>query len=173
MNISWHWLNSTKSITWKRNEVMPLLNRSIYVNTSYNGYAIIYSTYHLLLNTLKPRQNGPLFEDDIFTCISLNENIQTLIKNSLKFVLKGPIGNSPALVQIMAWRRPGDKPLSEPMVVNLLTHICITRPQWVNHEGMIYMTVILNALKLIYYVTILQTVNKGCTSGCYHFQDNL
>ena len=26
-----------------------------------------------------------------------------------------PINNIPALVQIMAWRRPGDKPLSEPM----------------------------------------------------------
>ena len=31
----------------------------------------------------------------------------------------------------MAWRRPGDKPLSEPMMVRLLTHICVTRPQWV------------------------------------------
>ena len=25
-----------------------------------------------------------------------------------------------------------DKPLSEPMMVSLLTHICVTRPQWVN-----------------------------------------
>ena len=32
----------------------------------------------------------------------------------------------------MAWRRPGDKPLSEPMMDSLLTHICVTRPQWVN-----------------------------------------
>ena len=32
----------------------------------------------------------------------------------------------------MAWRRPGDKPLSEPTMVSLLTHICVTRPQWVN-----------------------------------------
>ena len=32
----------------------------------------------------------------------------------------------------MAWRRSGAKPLSEPMMVSLLTHICITRPQWVN-----------------------------------------
>ena len=31
----------------------------------------------------------------------------------------------------MAWRQIGDKPLSEPMMVNLLTHICVTRPQWV------------------------------------------
>ena len=50
---------------------------------------------------------------------------------SLKFVPKGPINNYPSLVQIMAWRRSGDKPLSEPMMVSLLTHICVTRPQWV------------------------------------------
>ena len=31
----------------------------------------------------------------------------------------------------MAWRRPGDKPLSKPMMVSLPTHICVTRPQWV------------------------------------------
>ena len=48
------------------------------------------------------------------------------------FVLGGPISNRPALVQIMAWRRPGDKPLSEPMMASLLTHICVTRSQWVN-----------------------------------------
>ena len=32
----------------------------------------------------------------------------------------------------MAWRRPGDKSLSELMMVRLPTHICVTRPQWVN-----------------------------------------
>ena len=31
----------------------------------------------------------------------------------------------------MAWHRSGDKPLSEPMMVSLPTHICVTRPQWV------------------------------------------
>ena len=50
------------------------------------------------------------------------------IKISMKFVPKGPISNIPALVQIMAWRRPGDKPLSEAMVVSLTAHICVTRP---------------------------------------------
>ena len=53
-------------------------------------------------------------------------------KISLKFVPKGQINNIPALVQIMAWRRSGDKPLSEPMMVSLPTHICVTRPQRVN-----------------------------------------
>ena len=45
-----------------------------------------------------------------------------------------PIDNNPALVQIMAWRRSGDKPLAEPMMISLSTHICVTRPQWVNHR---------------------------------------
>ena len=35
---------------------------------------------------------------------------------SLKIVSNGSINNNPTLVQIMAWRRTGDKPLSEPMV---------------------------------------------------------
>ena len=56
----------------------------------------------------------------------MNENVRISIKFSLKFVAKGPINNIPALVQIMAWRRPGDKPLSEPVMVSLLTHICVT-----------------------------------------------
>ena len=51
---------------------------------------------------------------------------------SLKFVPNGPINNIPSLVQIMAWRRPGDKPLSAPMMVSLTTHICVNRPQWVD-----------------------------------------
>ena len=34
----------------------------------------------------------------------------------MKFAPKGPIHNIPALVQIMAWRRSGDKQLSEPMM---------------------------------------------------------
>ena len=39
----------------------------------------------------------------------------------------------PALVQIMTWRRTGDKPLSEPMLIILLTHICVTRPRVVSY----------------------------------------
>ena len=83
------------------------------------------------VNTLRPRQNGRHFADDIFKCIFLNENVWISIKISLKFVPKGPINNIPSLVQVMAWRRPGDKPLSEPMMVRLSTHICVTWPQWV------------------------------------------
>ena len=83
-------------------------------------------------NTLRPRQDGRHFPDDMFKCIFLNEIVWIPIQISLKFVPKGSINNNPALFQIMAWRRPGDKPLSEPMMVISLTHICVTRPQWVN-----------------------------------------
>ena len=55
--------------------------------------------------------------------------MEILIKILLKFVPSGPINNIPALVQIIAWRRPGDKPLSEPMMVILLAHVCVPRPQ--------------------------------------------
>ena len=85
----------------------------------------------MLVNTLRPKQNGRHFADDIFRCIFLNENVCISIKISLKFVPKGSINNIPALVQIMAWRRPGDKPLSEAMMVNLPTRICVSLPQWV------------------------------------------
>ena len=90
------------------------------------------------LNTLRPTQNGRHIADDTFKRIFVNENVRILIEISLKFVPKGPINNIPALVQIMVWCRPGDKPLSEPMMVSSLTHICVTRPQLVNHADCFY-----------------------------------
>ena len=90
--------------------------------------------YKSFFNTLKPRQNGCNFADDTFNCIFVNENVRISIEFSLKFVYKGPINNIPALVQIMAWRRPGDMPLSEPVMVSLLTHICVTRPRWAIYD---------------------------------------
>ena len=85
------------------------------------------------VNTLRPRHNGRNFAYDIFKCIFLNENFWIPIKISMEFVSKGPINNIPSLFQIMVWRRAGAKPLSKPMMVSLLTHICVTRPQWVKY----------------------------------------
>ena len=98
------------------------------------GNLTIMKQMNITVNTLRPRQNGRHFPDDIFKCIFLTEHVSISINIWLKFVPKCPINNIPALVQIMAWRRPGDKPLSEPMMVCLPTHICVTRPQWVNRE---------------------------------------
>ena len=85
------------------------------------------------LNSLRRRPNRRHFADDIFKCISENEIEWISPRITLKFVSKVRINNIPAVVQTMAWRRPGDKPLSAPMMVSLLTHICVTRPQWVEH----------------------------------------
>ena len=85
------------------------------------------------VNTLRPRQSSHHFADDFFKCIFLNEDIWISINISLKFVPKGQINNIPALDQIMAWHRPGDKPLSELMMVIVVTYICSTQPQWVYH----------------------------------------
>ena len=62
--------------------------------------------------------------------IFLNANLWISTKISLKFVTTGPNNNIPALVQLMAWHRPGDKPLTEPMIVRLLMHIC-----WLHGQG--------------------------------------
>ena len=73
--------------------------------------------------------------DDIFRRhfqMHFLENVWISIKFSSKFVPRGQINNVPSLFQIIVWCRPGDKPLSEPMMVSLLKHICVTRPQWVN-----------------------------------------
>ena len=104
---------------------------SIHMKTRSTRNIILMYVASVSLNTLRPRQDGRYFPDDIFKSIFLNENVWISIQISLKFVPRCPIHYIPALVQIMAWRRPGDKPLSEPNMVSLLTHICVTRPQWV------------------------------------------
>ena len=70
-----------------------------------------------LLNTLRLRQNGRHFADNLLRCIFLGRNIWIWIKISLKFVPKGPINDFPALVQTLAWHQIGNKPLSEPMLI--------------------------------------------------------
>ena len=68
---------------------------------------------------------SPFFADDISKCILLNQNVWISLKISRKFVPKDRINNIPALVQTMAWRRLGDKPLFEARMVSL--------PHWVNN----------------------------------------
>ena len=60
-----------------------------------------------IINTLRPRQICHHFADAIFKSILLNNAIWISLKTSVKFVPEVRIGNIPALVQIMPWRRPG------------------------------------------------------------------
>ena len=107
------------------------------------------------VNTLRLRQNGRHFADSTFTCVLLDGNIWISINFSLKFVPKGPINNIPVLVQMMAWRRPGAKP----MMASLLTHICVIRAQWVRWW---YLSMLSNNL----FVMFKSFVNASCVSMC-------
>ena len=123
------------------NQKKQIKARSICINIDkcrinhnhYTCYVILDADilYQNATNTMKSRQNGCYFADDIFKCIYLNEYVLFLAKIS-KFVSKGIINNILPLVHVMAWRRPGTRPLSEPTIVSSPTHICVARPQRVN-----------------------------------------
>ena len=100
--LTWHW---TLVVRW-------------YLTRSRQQFPILFGQRNctLILNTWRTRQNRCHFPDDVFKCNFLNENVWIPITISLKFVPKGTINNIPALFQIMASRRTGDKPLSEPMM---------------------------------------------------------
>ena len=131
----WNLYNGhTHSVVWNWVKIyeVKVLHTSTLPSDTWIYPSCQYYCSPYIFDSFRPRQNRRHFADDIFKCILLNENVWISINISLKFVPKGLINNIPSLVQIMAWRRPGDKPLSEPMMVNLLTHISVTRPQWVN-----------------------------------------
>ena len=122
--------NNCSSTFWTKScSLADQIYCSYPIQMSHSSLLLWKPTY---LNTLRPRQNDRHFPDDIFKRIFLNENVRILIWFSLKFVPKCPINNIPTLFHITAWRRPSNKPLSEPMVVSLLTHVYVTRSQWVN-----------------------------------------
>ena len=118
------------------------------------------------INTLRPRLNGSRFADDTFKRIFLNENVLISIKTSVKCVLECSINNIPALVQEMAWCRPGAKPLSEPMIVRLSMRICDTRPQWVNGR-FYFVSAFVNEQKLL--LGCHDLFHFSCTNHTYLF----
>ena len=93
--------------------------------------AIHMSSILLLFNTLGPRQNGHDFTDDILKCIFLNKNVFWWSFDWILFL----INNILALVRLF-----GPKPVPEQMMVSLLTHICVTRPQCVKVAPLLRMT---------------------------------
>ena len=147
------------------------LRISIHVNSIHKWIIRIYQAWSSLvirivsfINTLGPRQNGRHFPVDFFKCIFLNENIWIYVKISLKFILKGPINNIPALVQLMAWCRPGDKLLCKPMMVSILTQMCITRPQWINDSYSPTIMVTLHWLRVLYLE--IELIKNGRIQSC-------
>ena len=103
----------------------------------------------IVCNSSPPGRNGRHFADDICKCIFLNENVLLSIKIPLKFIPNGPISNIPALVQIMAWRRPGH--YLNQYWPNSLTHICGIRSRWVKLSGICIHQMIMYASKISMY----------------------
>ena len=99
---------------------------NVEVNNREAGDLTRHRDHYNITVMLRPSQIGRHFADDNFKSICLHDNLWISLKISLKFFLKVQNSNIPVLGQIMAWCRPGDKPLSGPMMASLLMHICVT-----------------------------------------------
>ena len=86
-------------------------------------WAILYLEY---LTHWARDKMAPIFADDIFKCIFLNENMWITIYISLKFVPKCRINSISALVQIRAWHRLG---------VSYVTYIFISELRASHHNS--------------------------------------
>ena len=79
---------------------------------------IVWSSQNFAMN------NWIDMSDDFF---KMSEDLLQIIRHVVWWSKKNSswslVNNIPALVQIMTWRWPGNKPLSEQMMVNLLTYI--------------------------------------------------
>ena len=75
--------------------------------------SFIHEEHKVILRHWDRDETDAILQTALSNAFLLNENLLISMKFSLKVIPKGPIKNIPALVQIMAWRRPDDKPLSE------------------------------------------------------------
>ena len=118
-------------------------------------------TYH----TLRPSQNGRHFADAIFECIFMNENVWISLKISLKFVLKVE------LTIFQHWFRwwLGDKPLSAHVMVNILTHISVTRPQWVKSRQFEFMNRRKRLTDIQWISPVMLTYLRSPSIWCCHY----
>ena len=81
-------------------------------------------TIAMLLLTDLQNKMAAILQTTLLNAFFVNEKVQIAIKTSLEFVPKGQINKILELLQMMTWRHPGDKPLSEAMLVSLPTQIC-------------------------------------------------
>ena len=88
----------------------------IFVNIYQCIIHIRYIQYGIVIDFTSSPKIAAILADNIFKCIFLNGNDGIPIQISLQFVPRSPIDSTLALVQVMAWRRTGDKPLPEPML---------------------------------------------------------
>ena len=132
MDFSWavNWGNHDKDISWDKFLFYLRIEKALVRQFGCSGvqgccHVYINLGHHWFSQLVVPWTKWlSLHRHYFFRWIFVNEKICILIKILLKFVSTGPIHNNPALVQMMAWRRLGDKPLSVPMLTRF-TDACM------------------------------------------------
>ena len=82
------------------------------------GWCIAWiKSFAIVSQAIETETNCRHFAANILKCIFLNENVWNVLTISLKLVPKVQLNNIPSLVQIKAWCRSGDKPLSYSMMI--------------------------------------------------------
>ena len=119
--------------------------------------AHVMSLWWLTLTHLPLDKMAVIFTDDIFKLIFMNENDIILIQISLRFVPRSLIDNNPSLVRVMAWRRTGNNPLPEPMLIQSPG----ARGRWFNLSSG-------ETLKLLYCFDIWQASRQYICRGTCH-----
>ena len=76
-----------------------------------------------VINTLRPGQMDAIFQTTFWSAFSWMKMFEFRLRFHWSLFLRVQ------LTTFDHWLRY--KPFSEPMMVSLLTHICVTRPQWV------------------------------------------
>ena len=114
------------------------------------------------VNTLRPRKYGRHLAD-IIKRISLNENYCIWIQVSLKYVPTGPV-SMPALVQIMALCRAGEKSLSDPMATHF-TDVYTVYPKKYAHGLVVLCFVVVMQSFIMNSHEVFIHIHQGCFAG--------
>ena len=130
-------------------------------------------------------KNGHHFADDIFKRIFFDDNFLILNKLSLKYIHHDLIDNLAALVQIMAWRQTGDRPLSEAMSVYFtdaymrhstsMSYSFGTILRWnfsIAHTCPCHTYLIISVYpQLPHFIILLSKAARGIINGCYFYKN--
>ena len=87
--------------------------------------------FDLKINTLRLRQNGRHFANDLFKRIFVNEKVRIFVQISLKFILECPINNNQHWFRWWLGAKKATSHYLNQWWSSLLMHIWVTRPQWV------------------------------------------
>ena len=111
---------SAVSILEKRHHIVTGPHCNTLVTSCLVAMLNLLCQHPVILTHLPLDKMAAILADDIFNCIFLNENDRIPNQISLKYVTGSPIDNKPALVQVMACRLFGAKPLPEPMMTQFI-----------------------------------------------------